>query len=346
MAYISVVNKTAGTVTLKVADLQPEWARGDRTINWYIGTTTPSESSYDKKQSLILDDTLSSDKTSGGEVIFSRLSPGTLYYILCTIYFEDECLRELTGQVWTDAEDDTTVDLITYNLGVVDSDYVTGFYIEPYELLMYPVRFNRSGTAKFYSSGYPNCRCYLSISTEWDDGTGKPTDYLKQNFDGGGSYDDDYDFLISYNVVAGTQYYVWIRGQVIVRSYSGNLHIDPPEQGSTDTWTWSNAAYNAFLNNGKTTDVSYAEWNEFVDFVYQKTWSTLSGALMDSSDKTLYAEKFNIVRRAIGGVNSFQVGTNSIRDHYNSTGSWDMKKGETVKGEYFIDLTEYVNEIE
>lgn len=105
-------------------------------------------------------------------------------------------------------------------------------------------------------------------------------------------------------------------------------------------WWWSNSARNAFTNKGFTNEVSYTEWNDFVQRVEDfHLWywnaiedpSGIKNAKMSSSDKTLYASKFNLVRSAIGAMNA--------------TGITDRVKGDTVTGNYFLVLENRMNAV-
>jgi hypothetical protein len=118
------------------------------------------------------------------------------------------------------------------------------------------------------------------------------------------------------------------------------------------TWTWSDTALNAFQNHGYTTALTVDEWNEFVEFVAIKTGYDLKGDLMTATDNIMTASRFNHIRNAIGSLNTFREGQNSIREYIETRNAiegvddWDMRKGEVVKGQYFIDLAEYANKIQ
>lgn len=114
-------------------------------------------------------------------------------------------------------------------------------------------------------------------------------------------------------------------------------------------WIWTSAVRNALLNNGVTTALTYTEWNEFVNFVGEKTGEDVIAALMSESDKVMTAERFNIIRQAIGSHIMFRDGANSIREYILTRegtldGDWNMYAGEIVKGQYFIDLATYINQ--
>lgn len=104
------------------------------------------------------------------------------------------------------------------------------------------------------------------------------------------------------------------------------------------SWSWNTTEQNALYHNGAVSTITYARWNAFCDFVLQLTkWYyntssdlyNVAGAKMSSSSKTLTATKFNLVKNAIGSMNS--------------TGIADVKKGDTVYGSYFITLSQKAN---
>lgn len=120
---------------------------------------------------------------------------------------------------------------------------------------------------------------------------------------------------------------------------------------SVERWSWTGSngsasaaqtrtAYTAVTVRGPTTDFSYLVWNDLVDKVNEtaeaagSSWSTLyatlSQARMTSSDKMLTAKRFNALRQNIGS--------------HISTGIPEVSKGDTVKGSWFVILTEKLNQ--
>ena len=74
---------------------------------------------------------------------------------------------------------------------------------------------------------------------------------------------------------------------------------------------------------------------------------------MNDASKVLTATRFNNVRKTIGGaLATFDMNSenysgpsegNSIYDHYDNTGRWDMQSGERVLGAYILDLATFLN---
>ena len=227
------------------------------------------------------------------------------------------------------------------SLGTITGQTDVSINLQSYVVYRFAVTFANDGKAQFYTTGSVDTYGQYSATTTFDSAEGYADPYIKRNNDAG----EGTNFLISDTISAGTTYYIWVSGLSGTDVGETVLHIVPPE-GSSTQWTWSDSAHNAFANNGNTRDVPYTEWNEFVKLVAKKTGYPVSSAEMKADDTTLYAIQFNAVRYAIGSVNTFQNGTNSIRDHHTETGQWDMSSGEVVKGQYFIDLAKYLNGIQ
>lgn len=363
MASIEVYGIGNTFFSVKLTGLQSGAIAYTRRCEWFASTTSGILLGY---SDITPEDGRDGE---GGYYTFEDLPSNTEYTITCNVYRTDTnaLIATLpkagdpsvkvttissgggsggTSDVWTPRYE---------TLGVISGETSKRVNLGIMEACGYAVEFKTSGIATFYTSntsGDGDPRGYLvGTSREFDAENGEPPEYLNPKFD-----DDSAgypEFEISYNVTAGILYYIWVRDVNGDLSFTTYLHITPPQSDEPDepdeppseSWSWSDKAKNAFENNGKTTDVTYTEWNNFVKFVEAKTNVDLSSAEIDPSDKTIYASKFNAVRRAIGGKNTFQNGTNSIKDHYNGTGSWDMSKGDIIKGQYFIDLAKYANDI-
>lgn len=147
------------------------------------------------------------------------------------------------------------------------------------------------------------------------------------------------------------------------------------------SWSWEKSngsatdiqtanAYTACANKGLAANFSYKVWNDlvdkvqaFLDYTKRSLWTIgtnnygysasmtykalLTNAKMSDTDAKLYAVKFNIVRFCIGVMVTFNNATenNSIYQHHEKTGSWDMSAKEDILGEYIIDLAKKINQI-
>ena len=121
--------------------------------------------------------------------------------------------------------------------------------------------------------------------------------------------------------------------------------------GLIDYWSWTSSngsasstqtrnAYTAVTSHGYTEDFSYLVWNDLVDKVQEildaegEGWSTMyasySATRMTSSSKTLTATRFNALRQNIGA--------------HVATGINEVSRGDRVYGDYFITLTDCINE--
>ena len=149
-------------------------------------------------------------------------------------------------------------------------------------------------------------------------------------------------------------------------------------EGIVIPWTWADnngsAGQSLTINSGDALDLklatsnfSYLVWNDLVEKVREayiakngEINNTYEGyldtALMNETDvktgKVLTAERFNCVRKTIGGIlatfdinseNYLGQGNNSLYDHYDVTGRWDMQSGEQVLGAYITDLAKFLN---
>lgn len=209
------------------------------------------------------------------------------------------------------------------------------------------VSFAYSGTATFSSSGDSDTIGYLSTVSTLDTSTGNPTSYIADNDDGG----SDSNFSFTYDVTAGTTYYLWVRLYSIGDTGTTVAQIAPPTPVTPWDWNASNgkasasvtrAAHTAITSKGATSSFSYLVWNDLVNKVLEAlsadgdSWSTHNSTYLDSdstkmspSDKTLTAARFNALRWNIGR-------------HY-STGLTDKSKGDVVYGSYFTTLTSALN---
>ena len=79
--------------------------------------------------------------------------------------------------------------------------------LEPMELYRIAIKPKNSGTLTAYTEDGTDTVGYLSGSTAWNASTGKPTNILAENDD---AENGVYDFKLTYEVVAGQTYYLWV----------------------------------------------------------------------------------------------------------------------------------------
>jgi len=132
----------------------------------------------------------------------------------------------------------------------------------------------------------------------------------------------------TYNSVALDSYY-----------WSNDLYVTTTSRPVYFYWTQTEL--DAFNNNGNINTLTYLRWNAFIDNInlvrvykgYSQIVNDSAGRTvkMTSSDKILYATRFNAVRLAIGEINS--------------TGITNKVSGDIVYGSYFVTLCNKLNEI-
>ena len=306
----------------------------------YLSTSTSWNSSTGRPT-----DYLKSDDDGNGApnfLISYSVTAGTAYYVWVRGYSETT-----TGSTTLNIEPPTdSWTLATGAFGTISSDSSLSFTLGAMQIRRYSVTFTESGTATFYTTGSLDTYGYLSTSTGFDSANGKPTSILAENDDG-----DSTNFSISYDVTAGTTYYVWVRPLSSTGSGSTVLNISVPDKTiSIAKWSWTasngnasasltQAAYSAVANKTAVTNFSYLVWNDLCDKVkeildatggsWDSTYATYANTKMASSNKTLTATKFNSLRYNIGS-------------HY-STGITEVYTNDDVLGSYFTKLASCIN---
>jgi hypothetical protein len=220
---------------------------------------------------------------------------------------------------------------ITVEYGVIDTSTITAFYFELYD---------SGGT------------CLETTSVNIDSNNQNPSGSIVFTLQcAEGTYT-----VRAYTVTSGVQC-ITEDGGSYIESYI------TVEDSILSLWDWEigtgsdrDKAYQAITNQGYTREFSYLVWNDLVEKVreaYQASYkdvvddyeTKLDNALMTSSDKVFTATRFNNVRYVIGSqLATFNVDDNIIYDHYMETGSWDMQKGEILRGAYIYALTTKLNE--
>ena len=276
-------------------------------------------------------------------------SDGTIKYSYSETFTysggEDIYIRA-EGQDETDSGDWT---LSTKTITGIKSDRNFSIDISEKEMIRYAVSFEYSGTATFYTTRSVDTYGYLSVTTDYDTSRGVPYSYLAEDDNSG----KENNFSISYDVVAGKTYYIWIRACSGSESGSSRFWIlspSEPTQSSIKKWSWTSSngdatdaetsdAYYAVKNRTRVTDFSYVVWNDMVDKVkeildeigesWDTTYTTFGNAKISYANKTLTADKFNSLRSNIG--NNF------------STGIAKVWRGDVVYGSYFLTLADCIN---
>ena len=136
----------------------------------------------------------------------------------------------------------------------------------------------------------------------------------------------------------GKTYYVEATAMDRAGNYTKKIMSVVFSSSKPSAWSWSESELNAFNNKGSFSTLTWQRWNAFCDYVLQLTsWYyndttdtyNLAGAKASANDKVLTATKFNLVKNAIGSMNS--------------TGISNVSKGDPVLGSYFITLASKAN---
>lgn len=294
MAIIELVSNTSSSITLRLADLDTDWAQGIRETRWSLY--------YENFDLVEIKDgaTLANGASSGGKVTFSNLPSDTSFIAICNVYFNGTLLASVQEYVGTaegdsgGSESDFYITRIA--LGNVSGERVSTQVLDDwYETICWSMDFQNSGTATFTLLCKYRYVVYLSDSSSFNYDAGEPTSYLvrKKGETAGVS---GIKVSFTYDVKANTTYYVYICLSVDYTDQNATLTITPPPEVS---FAWSNAMAKGLPTNG----VSYTEWNDFCDAIIAKKGSAYSNLLeaqkMSGADKEITAVRFNTVRAVI-----------------------------------------------
>ena len=159
------------------------------------------------------------------------------------IYIRAEGISDVSESTWNISSD---------SIGTLSYDTYTSVYLDEYTLYRFSVSFAKSGNVTFSTKGLVDTYGFLSTSPNWDSYNGVPTQFLASNDDSNGS-----DFSISYNVTAGTPYYVWVRSYNGTDTGNTELVITAPQSSSVEwnideTFSYYNAS-DKYKPSGSTT---------------------------------------------------------------------------------------------
>ena len=330
------------TVTFSKSGTAKFYTTGTSTDTYgYLSTS----SSWDNTTGRPTDYLKSDDDSNGAPnfLISYEVTAGTTYYVWVRGYS-----ATTTGSTTLNIEppaDSWT--LVTGAFGTISSEASASFTLGTKQMRRYSVSFENSGSANFFAMGSEDTWGYLSTTTGFDSTNGIPTSYLAED----GTSGPGDNFAITYNVTAGTTYYIWVCESYGESTGTIELYVQPPEKTISITkWSWTasngnasasltQAAYSAVVNKTAVTNFSYLVWNDLCDKVkeildatggsWDSTYATYANTKMTSSNKTLTATKFNSLRYNIGS-------------HY-STGIADVASNDDVLGSYFTKLASCIN---
>lgn len=144
-------------------------------------------------------------------------------------------------------------DISSSSYGTLSADKTESVSLKACKLYRRTVYFSESGTVTISSSGSIDTRGWISTSSLWS--YGEPTDYLEYDDDSGSST----NFSFTYDVVAGTRYYIWFRAYDTGDTGTTTISVTVPQavtRPSNFSWTYAKV-------QGGTFNLTATEWNNF-----------------------------------------------------------------------------------
>lgn len=315
MAEIIAVKTSINKVQLRLINLDESWSGGTRTATWYLGYPNggrPTSTYFDKWAP---GEDILNESPTGGDVEFSNLESGTMYYVLCEVYHESELLAEIDGEfvtneeslwtLWGEEQVDTAMEEYDYN-----------WFLEPANIHRWTFVPSKSGYVRIYTTGSVDTFGYVSGSTDMNSDYSAPLSVIASDDDSG----EDYNFRIEMYVTEGTEYYIFVRGSSGSETGYVTLYITSPKDSlnAVAKWNWSAsngissadvtyASYCAVVNEEPTTNFSHLVWNDMIDKVdeiltakglyWDSTYAGIYETKMhEGEDYYLYAYMFNSLR--------------------------------------------------
>lgn len=306
-AVITSVSTTVRSVTLKITGLDANYSKSDRVIRWYYGVPGYNVTKYGESN-------LSAGVSESDEYTITGLQANTEYCFEATIIFGDNSKELATITATTDP-------WYTYNygdLGTLTTEKSQAMNFGMGEVGYVTVKFQYSGTATFYTSGFTDTIGVISESYSFNKTTGWPNTYLGTPADGGA--DDSYsNFKFTRDVTAGITYYVWVRYYYGNSSCNTTLYIVPPDKqlSKPTAFSWDTAKA-----QGQAFNITAAEWNklqtkvnEAREYQADKTGNSIAayGFTAVSSGQSFTAAAYNAVLMGIAGALSV-LGTTGVYD--------------------------------
>lgn len=200
------------------------YSSGASSSRGYLSESTSFDSSSGRP-----DDYLEYDSNTSGDFEFTcEVEAGTYYYLFVRHRYEDES-GYIDVYITPPGGSSSSGDwVIAYENGYsnVGSTMELEYELLEGEVARIRVRFTECGTAEFYSEGDGDTIGYLSDqdSDYFDTSSGEPNSILASNDDGGTGN----NFSITYEVEAGTYYYLYVRHYSVTASGTPTVFIIPP----------------------------------------------------------------------------------------------------------------------
>lgn len=350
MASIEVYGIGSTSFSARLIGLQISGVDYTRKCTW----TVREKKSNNSVDSVI--EYITQGETEGVSHTFSGLSSNTDYVVSCTVYNYDTgaWLNSFSADVTTNSSgggEIPTWNLTPIDLGEISPNVVNTIKFTANSYQAYCYSFTIPYDGEFELRGFDTVDCVVCLTTNpWF------------NYESGDPYvydDDCWDDGISHNlklntdIKKNTTYYLFCRGYTGLES--GYCEIDFQilvYAPSIPKWDWyssngDNASASVTLNSyyalnkdNPTSDFSHLVWNDMVDKVMKiiestgNTWwskyASYYDTKMHSKPYELTADMFNSLRYNIGA-------------RY-STGIGEVSPGDCVYADYFITLTNCMNE--
>ena len=326
---------TTSRIRVRIVELDPNWASGERYAHFYISDSGYSTSSSDYDGMLTLEDGIEQSDIYS----FTGLESDTKYYISCVIKRGDTGATIVTFTIseWTDEE--AVLNLPYFSVANVTA---TTAYINisnlgnPFNSSYY----NLVGvtTGAYTNQGASSIPAtVMGTKSAPSSGTARSTGFQVTGLTPGKTYK-----FYCYAQAANGKFYAISKSKT-VESYGitfTTLDVERPND-----WTWTSLERRALENSGTTDNISADRWNafidrvnEFSDYVRALTSSTMPKVpelAKMSIDGYLYAVDFAAVAEVVDAVTEVASGY-----------PLEPESEDYVFGSYLIKLAEALNSVE
>lgn len=216
-------------IAVRLNGLDTEYTEGDWSVYWYLHDHSLSGSS----QIDGTNDTVSAGDSRSSTVTFSGLESGHTYEVQCRIVYYVDGTRNTkwyyldvtTSSSGGSTSGDWTI-MYENSYSNISDTLALEYGLQAGEVARVRVYFSESGTAEFYSEGDGDTVGYLSDqdSDYFDTSSGTPNSILTSDDDSG----TDSNFSFTYDVEAGTYYYLYVRHYSLTASGTPTVYIVPP----------------------------------------------------------------------------------------------------------------------
>ena len=262
----------------------------------YLSTSTGWDDEYGEPSSYLKYD----DDSNGmpNFYISYEVTANKAYYIWVRAY-SDSSSGSTTLYIEPPADSWT---LVTGAFGTISSEASASFTLGIKQMRRYSVKFENSGSANFFAMGSEDTWGYLSTTTGFDSTNGMPTSYLAED----GTSGPGDNFAITYNVTAGTTYYVWVCESYGESTGTIELYVQPPEEEAAKRP--NNFAWTYAKTQGGDFNLTASEWNALTSRINAfRAYKNLSNYSFTTAyyDDDFTATIYNQARLAIQGISGY-----------------------------------------